>query len=234
MLAFNYNPLTFQFTHSEFIQESPLEPGKYLLPAHATLKEPLPEKEGYAVVWEQSEWIYKKDLRGRTVWKNYDQSMVIKDLGDVPDGWYLQRPEKTYTLQDFIEMVYREKCKTAYTGLQVIQGQNSYIFQTDKNSISMASSTLAMITNGTSDQSIFWKVWKDDQPHLLQLSQQQFRDIFSAGMRMINNAFLLQASVNQDYKGKTQKELQELNFESEQQRVHALFETVSKVFVLET
>lgn len=48
-------------------QEDPLESiaeGKtvYLLPANATYKEPLPEKENFRVKWNGTEWIYESTI----------------------------------------------------------------------------------------------------------------------------------------------------------------------------
>jgi len=46
--------------------ESPLEPGKYLIPANATETPPPGEKECYAIVFTGTVWEYAEDHRGET------------------------------------------------------------------------------------------------------------------------------------------------------------------------
>ena len=61
MLAYNYDPETQVFTNSETVQENPLKPGNFLLPAHATFTEPPEEKTGFLRIWNGAEWEYAED-----------------------------------------------------------------------------------------------------------------------------------------------------------------------------
>lgn len=61
---FNYNGDTGEYNGEGEADESPLEPGKYLLPAYSTIKEPpsLEDHKGMMVCFdrENDEWVFKK------------------------------------------------------------------------------------------------------------------------------------------------------------------------------
>ena len=71
----------------------------YLLPANATFTEPPAKRAGYTAVWDGSGWIETEDHRGVQYWPKgapYNSSpMEIKELGPLPDGASLTRPEQT-------------------------------------------------------------------------------------------------------------------------------------------
>lgn len=56
MLAYSYNEITKEYTGSEEADESPLEPGEFLLPAYSVSIAPPNEVEGYRRVWSGTEW----------------------------------------------------------------------------------------------------------------------------------------------------------------------------------
>lgn len=60
MKIYNYHPVSRIFLGESLADESPLEPGVYLIPAHATT-EPAPDaQEGfYTVFSENNTWIYE-------------------------------------------------------------------------------------------------------------------------------------------------------------------------------
>ncbi len=53
--AYSFHPETGVFIGIDFAQESPLEPGIFLLPAGATFIEP-PQAEGMQAVWDGESW----------------------------------------------------------------------------------------------------------------------------------------------------------------------------------
>lgn len=59
MNVYNYDPHTFLYVGTSKADESPLEPGVFLIPAHSTIIEPLVEKDGYKIAFENQNWIYK-------------------------------------------------------------------------------------------------------------------------------------------------------------------------------
>ena len=71
----------------------------YLLPANATFTEPPAKRPGYTAVWNGSEWAEVEDHRGVQYWPKgapYNSSpMEMKELGPLPDGASLTRPEQT-------------------------------------------------------------------------------------------------------------------------------------------
>ena len=71
----------------------------YLLPANSTFTEPPAKRTGYTAVWNGSEWIETEDHRGSQYWPKgapYNSSPVeMKELGPLPEGASLTRPEQT-------------------------------------------------------------------------------------------------------------------------------------------
>jgi hypothetical protein len=55
MIVYNYTP-TGVYRDSEEAEESPLEPGVFLIPAGATSVPPLSASEGFHAVWDGAEW----------------------------------------------------------------------------------------------------------------------------------------------------------------------------------
>lgn len=104
MQAYMYSTTT-----HEFIETVPCFPDPvrsrmegrevYLLPANATFTEPPAKRTGYIAVWNGSGWIETEDHRGVQYWPkgaSYNSSPVdMKDLGPLPDGASLTRPEQT-------------------------------------------------------------------------------------------------------------------------------------------
>lgn len=104
MNAYKYESQTGEFLYEIQCQESPREPGKFLIPANATTVAPPEEQAGKARVWEGSAWGYADDNRGKTMYSVTDSrqtSTMSNVLGaNVPDGWTLTPPpdaENKYT-----------------------------------------------------------------------------------------------------------------------------------------
>lgn len=71
----------------------------YLLPASATFTAPPAKRTGYTAIWNGSGWAEVEDHRGVQFWPKgatYNSSpMEMKELGPLPDGASLTRPEQT-------------------------------------------------------------------------------------------------------------------------------------------
>lgn len=102
--AYFYNEKTKEFSHKEFTQLDPLESKLqnkeiYLCPANATFDETLPEKDGFSQIWTSNGWQYIEDFREKEYWNYgdsfYDEPHIMKELGSLPFGASLTRPEKT-------------------------------------------------------------------------------------------------------------------------------------------
>lgn len=71
--------------------------GQYHIPCNALLTEPLPEKQGYAVIAKSdlSGTEYTEDYRKRIVYKKTDKSQLkIKQLGAIPNGYTALVPQQ--------------------------------------------------------------------------------------------------------------------------------------------
>lgn len=95
MNIYNFNKETKEFISKTVATESPLEKGKYLIPANATIKEPLATKENFAVCFneDKQEWEYIEDNRNKTVYSTITKEASIVDyLGAIKDGFTLLAP----------------------------------------------------------------------------------------------------------------------------------------------
>lgn len=92
MIIFSYHPRTGEYLGMVNADESPLEPGEYLIPAYAT-REPIPDEipQGHRLVFKDGKWVAMLDLRGTVRWKRNGQPVTITELG-VPDAGLLLEP----------------------------------------------------------------------------------------------------------------------------------------------
>lgn len=104
MQAYMYSITTHEFLESVPCFPDPIRSrleGRevYLLPANATFTEPPAKRTGYTAVWNGSGWIETEDHRGVQYWPKgatYNSaSMEMAELGPLPDGALLTRPEQT-------------------------------------------------------------------------------------------------------------------------------------------
>lgn len=95
MIANIYDEITKEFLYEVEVEKSPLEKDVILMPPNATLEPLNEEKENYTQVFNGTTWGYIEDYRGKTVWKTHNESIVIKELGTIPEGWSLEQPAPT-------------------------------------------------------------------------------------------------------------------------------------------
>ena len=105
MKTYKYSQ-TGEFLYEIQCQESPREPGKFLIPANATTVAPPEEQAGKARVWNGEEWGYRDDNRGKTMYSVTDSSQtgtMSNVLGaNVPDGWTLTPPPDSDNKYTFV------------------------------------------------------------------------------------------------------------------------------------
>ena len=90
MKVYNYNQTTKEFTNITEASENPLETGKYIIPANATIIEVQAVKDGFARVFDEvnQKWDYVEDNRGTTVYDiNTKQEYKVDYLGAVKEGF---------------------------------------------------------------------------------------------------------------------------------------------------
>lgn len=59
MIVYSYDPITKIYVGAESADPSPLEPGKWLIPANSTPKKLIDHRPGYNIVWKGTEWGYR-------------------------------------------------------------------------------------------------------------------------------------------------------------------------------
>lgn len=87
MKIFNYHPITGEYISESVADESPLEPGKYLIPAFATELEPPTIGDRQVAVFNNGAWSLVADYRGQTVYDTTTgaESTVVEP-GEIPSG----------------------------------------------------------------------------------------------------------------------------------------------------
>lgn len=82
---YNYDSQTGEFTYAAPADESPLEPGKILLPASATTTEPPNTAPREVAVFSDGLWHIKADWRGASLFSTTDgRSVTIDEIGLSP------------------------------------------------------------------------------------------------------------------------------------------------------
>ena len=67
MKIYNYHPQTFEYINESLADESPLEPGVFLIPACATTQPPLAAQDGKLVCFHNDQWVYQDIIVEPTV-----------------------------------------------------------------------------------------------------------------------------------------------------------------------
>ena len=223
MIAYNFDPVTHEYTGRESVQENPKKPGEYLIPAHSTLTEPPEIREGYARIWNGKTWAYVEDHRGENIWQNHEVCRLVAELGPIPEGWTIERPSERLTKEKISELVYAEKCKVAYGGITLEKDGRDYLFATDPTSIAMCNAMLIQLTGKPDDTQVAWKVHCGGTPVLLSLTKLEFERVFAAGMTMVNQAFTVEGELNAELAA-----LDESGCETFRADIAARFETIGR------
>lgn len=84
MRIWNLNPVTGEYLGQSIADDSPLEPGVYLIPAHATDVPPPEIGEHQAAVFRDGAALIVPDWRGHRYWLADGSSHIITELGVVP------------------------------------------------------------------------------------------------------------------------------------------------------
>ena len=219
MFAYNYHPQTREYLGIETAQKDPKQPGEYLLPGHATFTAPPEEREEYARIWNGT-WEYAEDHRGQTIWKDYDTSAVVDQIGPVPEGWSLERPARKLTRQELTEMIYQEKARIAYGGITIRKDGLDYLFATDQNSISLCAAMRINLTGQPDHTVLAWKVYRDGKPEMLSLTKSEFETVVLRAMTMINAAFQTEGELYERLDS-----LDEMQYEAFQSEIKAAFQS---------
>lgn len=98
MNIYHYNPITGEFLSVGLADPNPLEPGKFLIPAHATEIEPPVTSEKQVAVWKGSAWGVEEDNREEVLYKTTTgEEIKISEIGPLPwDCTRTPRPSEFY------------------------------------------------------------------------------------------------------------------------------------------
>lgn len=87
MNIYNYDPETNQYNFSSVADESPLEPGEYLIPAYATTIAPPTADENTAPFWTGSAWEIRSTLEPEPPAKIWEEDEVWATIRMHRDIW---------------------------------------------------------------------------------------------------------------------------------------------------
>jgi hypothetical protein len=98
MKIYNYHPETREYLGSADADESPLEAGQFLIPAHATTVEPPSVDLDQAAVYVNGEWNVQPDHRRVDLYSVVDGAPVkVTDIGQLPSNTTtLPRPSRDH------------------------------------------------------------------------------------------------------------------------------------------
>lgn len=82
---YNYHPQTGEFMDSGLADASPLEPGKFLVPAHATTTPPPEPGQNETVLFTNDHWVIQPDYRGKVFYSIKDGTpSTVSQIGPLP------------------------------------------------------------------------------------------------------------------------------------------------------
>ena len=160
--TYRYDQQTKEFLHAEEAVIDPMESKVqntevYLLPANSTFTPPIESKQGYAVCWTGSKWVYKEDHRqkrdtgGMVIegsgtpfwlpgdsWESPPRYMI--ELGALPQDAMTVRPQKP------VEVAERERIQARIDELQ------TYLVETDWYVIRYADTGVAIPVDVRADR----------------------------------------------------------------------------------
>lgn len=103
----HYHPHTGEYLGTSTADRNPLEPGKFLVPAHATtIAPPTDIPAGHAAVRQDAAWRIVEDHRCQCGYVG-DGAVTIHDLGPLPDGWTTDAPASMVTATRRVEILSR-------------------------------------------------------------------------------------------------------------------------------
>lgn len=84
MKIYNLHPHTGEHLGDGVADESPLEPGVFIIPGSSTTEAPPSVGKDECAVFVDGEWSVKKDLRGYRYWDADGKFSMITDIGEEP------------------------------------------------------------------------------------------------------------------------------------------------------
>lgn len=117
MIIYNINHNTGEFVSTGEADESPLEPGVWLIPADAVTEEPPKAGEREVPVYKDGKWELASDWRGYQYWDKDDGSAhIISEIGEKPPKGHLTEkpPLSASAVEDLRAVAYADPIKGSY------------------------------------------------------------------------------------------------------------------------
>lgn len=154
---------------------------------------------------------------GQSVINNYQTTGIVPSLEQFEKNLKqtcvcIWTYNEQMTHKELVQFIYSEKCRIAYGGVKIIKNGKSYLFETSMDSATMCSCQLHALKEQNNDYIVYWKVWQNDEPQMLELTKPEFIKVFSFSRDVINTAFGVQGMLNKQAKTFTQKQLKNKQF----------------------
>lgn len=148
-------------------------------------------------------------------------------------NWYNDHSTKSeVTLDELTEMTYQIKTSVAYSGITLVKYGINYLFDTDQDSITMCNSQIISMMSKDDNFSFEWKVYVNNNPTMLNITKQEFIKAYEYGMKMINQAFLLEGRLNNNYRSMSKEELNSLKLDEQKIKAQIEFDKIQKIYYL--
>lgn len=123
MKIYHYAPTNGAYLGEGEADESPLEPGVFLVPAFATDSPPPDFVPGESIaVRTGNEWVVQPDHRGQSGWVDGEE-LEITDPGPYPEGWSTEPPPPPSTPQPEREISKRQLLLALWRMQQITDAQ---------------------------------------------------------------------------------------------------------------
>lgn len=113
MKIYHYNRENGEFIVEGIADKSPLEPGVFLIPAHATKIKPPRLSKGKTAIFENDSWVIKDDNRGTKYWLPNDEygaePRVVTEIGPVRKDAIFEPPPQPPKTQEELDNIERKK-----------------------------------------------------------------------------------------------------------------------------
>lgn len=218
MIAYTYDPHTFEYLGIETIFESPLEQGTYLVPVNATLQHPtLPQEKNKTCVFSTASqtWSVLEDHRqvpgadgklcgGTPYWLVGDScespARYMEVLGPLPTGALLKAPEKTLSevKAEKISQINTETSAKILTGFTYKGYKYSYDRDDQQNFADTAVIAQQCVAQGTS-RLVNWNSYNTAGGLVVQtFTPTEFLDVYLNGALTHKQTCMLQATTRKD------------------------------------
>lgn len=99
MKIYHYHSITREYLGEGLADKDPMVDGNWLIPANATNLEPLPRKDGFTIVLNNTKtsWKYVEDNRGKTIYNTTTkESKKVDYLGEIESGCTIIEPTSEF------------------------------------------------------------------------------------------------------------------------------------------